>query len=336
MFFDPNRGLHVIAEAGTNHGGRLETGRDLVDIAIGAGAHSVKFQVIHPDGLYLPELPIDGGYEANEVFALRTAQVLPDDDWIRLGAYAAERGIPMTSSVFDERGIELMERIGAPYLKFASCDLDNSNLLRKGAETGLPIVISTGMASLGEIERAVTDILASGNRDLAIMHCVSQYPSKLADMNLGMITTLRSAFGLPVGLSDHTETSHAACMAAAMGVRLYEKHCTYDRSAEGFDHVYAMEPDGLAAYVSDIQAAIDAMAPATEKLRPAEVELKPRARRGLHAARDIAAGESITMDDVLVVRPAGNMAPNRISEIVGRPVRTAIRRFEAIDPAMIG
>ncbi len=332
---DPADGLHVIAEAGTNHAGRLDLGTHLVDIAREAGAHSVKFQVIHPEGLYLPELPTDGGYAANEVFAKRAAMMLSDEDWRALAAHAGERGIPMSASVFDERGIRLLEDLGAPYLKFASCDLNNSRLLRTGAETGLPVILSTGMATLGEIERAVTDVLATGNRDVWLMHCVSAYPATLDQMNLGMIETLRRAFGLPVGLSDHTETAHAATMAVALGARFFEKHCTYDRSADGFDHAYAMEPGGLAAYVADVEAAVAAMTGGGAKLRAAEVELKPRARRGVHAARDLAAGETITEADLVVVRPEGPFAPNDVPLLIGATVRSPIRRYEAIDPGRI-
>lgn len=332
---DPRHGLHVIAEAGTNHAGRLDLGTRLVDIAREAGAHSVKFQIIHPDGLYLPELPTEGGYAANEVFEKRTAMMLPDADWRRLAEHAAERGIPMSASVFDERGIQLLEELDAPYLKFASCDLNNSRLLRRGAETGRTIVLSTGMASLGEIERAVTDVLATGNRDVWLMHCVSAYPATLGQMNLGMIATLAAAFGLPIGLSDHTETSHAATMAVALGARFFEKHCTYDRAADGFDHAYAMEPGGLAAYIDDITAAVGAMTRDDSKLRAAEIQLKPRARRGVHAAHDLPVGHRITEADLVVVRPEGPYAPNDLPQLIGTEIRTPVRRFETIRPDMI-
>jgi N,N'-diacetyllegionaminate synthase len=327
--------LHVIAEAGTNHAGRLELGRRLVDIAVDAGADSVKFQVIHPEGLYLEDLPVDGGYQANEVFRKRRSMMLSDDDWRRVADHARERGIPMSASVFDRRGIDLLVSLDAPYLKFASCDLNNSRLLKQGAETGRRVIISTGMATLGEIERAVSDVLSTGNRDLWLMHCVSAYPATLAQMNLNMITTLQAAFGLPVGLSDHTESSLAGVMAVALGARFFEKHCTHDRTADGFDHAYAMEPAGLAAYIRDLRDADAAMRRDDSKLRTAEIELKPRARRGIHAARDLAPGERITEADLLVVRPEGPYAPNDLPLVVGARVRTPIRRHESIAPEAI-
>ncbi|MEM1331318.1 MAG: N-acetylneuraminate synthase family protein [Planctomycetota bacterium] len=328
--FDPSRGVHVIAEAGTNHAGRLDLGRTLVDIAARARAHSVKFQLIYPEGLYLPELPTEHGYAPNEVFERRAAMMLPDEDWERLAEYAGEKGIPFASSVFDERGIAMMDRLDAAYLKFASCDLNNSRLLKTGADTGRPIILSTGMATLGEIERAVSDVLATGNANIAVLHCVSMYPAPLAEMNLGMIATLRSAFGLPVGLSDHTEDSRAAVMAVALGARLFEKHCTYSRQADGFDHAYAMEPEMLQEYVADVQAAARAMEPARTKLRGGEQQLKPRARRGVHAARDIAEGETITQEHLTVVRPEGPLVPNDVELIIGRRASRPVRRFEAL------
>lgn len=332
---DADAGIHVIAEAGTNHAGRYELGTRLVDIAVDAGAHSVKFQVIYPEGLYLPELPSDAGYQRNEVFDKRASMMLSDDDYKRLADYCASHNIPMSASVFDIRGIKLLDSLDAPYIKFASCDLNNSRLLRAGAETGRTLVVSTGMATLGEIERAVTDLTAAGAKDVWLLHCVSMYPASLADMNLGMLTTLRSAFGLPVGLSDHTESSHAACMAVALGARLFEKHCTYDRSADGFDHAYAMEPDGLTAYIRDIKDAVAAVAPPKAKLRDGESAIKPRARRGLHAAREIAPGELIREEDILVVRPEGKFAPNDVEIVVGARSTRPIKRYESIAPEML-
>ncbi len=328
-------GFHVIAEAGTNHAGQIDLGKRLIDIARDAHAHSVKFQIIYPEGLYLPETPTKGGYARNEVFDKRASMMLSDDDYRALADYAREHHIPMSASVFDERGVRLLESIDAPYLKFASCDLNNSRLLKIGAETGRPLVVSTGMATLGEIERALTDLTGAGAEDIWLLHCVSMYPAPLREMNLGMITALSSAFGMPVGLSDHTETSHAATMAVALGARLFEKHHTYDRAADGFDHAYAMEPGMLKGYVRDIGDAISALKPAPLKLRESESLLKPRARRGIHAARDIQPGDIITETDLVVVRPEGPMSPNELPIVIGAKATRAIRRFESVEPGML-
>lgn len=329
--------LHVIAEAGTNHGGRLDTARRLVGIAREAGAQSVKFQIIYPEGLYLPEFLDAPGeargaasYRANEVFAKRAAMMLRDEDYAALAREARELGLPMSASVFDERGVKLLDRLDAPYIKFASCDLNNPRLLRAGAATGRRVIISTGMSTLGEIERAVCDLTSQGPIDLVIMHCVSVYPARFEQMNLGFIGTLRAAFGFPVGLSDHTEDSRAAVAAAAMGVRWFEKHFTYDRSAEGFDHAYAMEPAGLAAYIGDVRACVAATTPRRDKLADAERSVKVRARRSIYAARDIAPGETLTEADLLVVRPEGPLAPGDLPGLVGKTASRGLRRFEPL------
>jgi len=328
--------LHFIAEAGTNHGGKLSLARDLAEIAANARADSVKFQLIYPEGLYLPELRTEtGAYETSEVFEKRRAMMLTDDQWRELAAACRDLAIPMSASVFDERGVRLLDQLDAPYLKFASCDLNNSELLRAGAATGRKLIVSTGMSTLGEIERAVLDLVAAGASDIVLLHCVSAYPAATRDMNLSMIPTLASAFGFPVGLSDHTESGAAASAAVALGATWFEKHFTYDRSADGFDHAYAMEPQGLASYIDEVRSVAQALAPSPKKLRPAEEAVPPRARRGLWVARDLPAGQTITRDDVVVVRPAGPMAPNSAADLIGRTTTRPLARYEPWTPEAV-
>ncbi len=325
-----NDTLHIIAEAGTNHNADPATARELIDVAIAAGADSVKFQVIYPEGLYLPRTLEDGVYKDNEVFEIRRAGMLSDDDYSELATFCREKEIPMSASVFDRRGLDLLDEIDAPYIKLASSDLNNSDLLKAAAERGRKMIISTGMASLGEVERAVKDILSTGNRDLVLMHCVSAYPCPAADTNLGFIKTLDAAFGFPLGYSDHTQSSVAGAIAVSMGVTWLEKHFTLDCNAEGFDHIYAMEPEPLKSYIADMRSAAAACCRPHEKVRGTEATVKPRARRGLYAARDIASGETLTQDDILIVRPEGPLLPNQAELILGRTVRADIRQYEAL------
>jgi sialic acid synthase SpsE len=186
------------------------------------------------------------------------------------------------------------------------------------------------MATLAEIERAVTDVLATGNHNVVLMHCVSIYPCPLEEMNLSFIGTLKSEFGLPVGLSDHTESDLAAAIAVGMGVEWIEKHFTYDRSAAGFDHSYAMEPEALANFVHAVHASEAAVAPRAEKLAATEAEVKTRARRSVYAARDIAAGETLAETDLLVVRPEGPLAPNEAADVVGRQTARPLGQFQPL------
>jgi sialic acid synthase SpsE len=311
---------HVIAEAGTNHNGSVATGRALVDAAVAGGADSVKFQMIFPEGLYLP---------GTEVFERRRRGALRPDDYRALAGHCRERGIAFSASVFDRAGIALLDELDAPYIKFASCDLNNSALLRAGAETGRRLIISTGMSTLEEVARALRDVLATGNRDVVLMHCVSVYPCPTALMNLPFLDEL-STLGQPIGLSDHTEQSLAAAIAVAKDAGWIEKHLTLDRSAPGFDHAYAMEPGAFAAYVADVRAASEACRTPPQKLSPAEITVKQRARRGLYAARDLPPGHTIGAADVLVVRPESTLAPNDLPAVVGRAAARPIRRHEPL------
>ena len=322
--------IHIIGEAGTNHNSDFGMAKALVDVAAGAGADSVKFQMIYPDGLYLPRLFQDGQYVSNEVFQKRLEGVLSDDDYRALAAYSKEKGLEFSASVFDRRGIALLDELDASYIKIASCDLNNSRLLMEAAERGRRLIVSTGMASLGEIERAVSDVVATGNTDIVLMHCVSVYPCPTERMNLSFLEVLKCAFGFPVGLSDHTENSLSGAIAVAMGAEWIEKHFTLDRGSEGFDHAYAMEPVDLTQFMRDMRLAAEACRRQSMKVRSEEASVKSRARRGLHAARDIQEGEVLKEMDVLVVRPEGPLNPNDLALILGRTAKCLIHQYEPL------
>ena len=199
--------IHLIGEAGTNHNGSHEMARQLVEVAVEAKADSIKFQIIYPEGLYLPKLYQDGVYQDNEVFSIRAANKLTDGEYRELAAYCAERGIPFTASVFDRHGLDLLDELDVPYIKTASCDLNNSPFLMEAAERGRRMIISTGMATLGEIDRAVSDIVSKGNDNIVLLHCVSIYPAPVERMNLGFIRTLHQAYYSSQPRSVHSRPS---------------------------------------------------------------------------------------------------------------------------------
>jgi len=322
--------IHIIAEAGTNHNGKLETAKALADAAKQAGADSVKYQLIYPEGLYLPKFYKDGSYTENDVFKKRAAGMLSDKDYHELAAYCKDIGVPFTASLFDLRGLDLLESLDVPYFKTASCDLNNIPLLVKVAERGRKMVISTGMARLAEIENAVSAVFSTGNTNVVLMHCVSVYPATLSIMNLAFIDTLRYAFGVPVGLSDHTENSLAAAVGVSKGVTWIEKHFTLDRKSPGFDHAYAMEPSLLKQYISDVRDCESACRSQLKKIQDPEAQVKSRARRGLYAARDIGAGEMLEMEDILIVRPEGPLVPADVIQVIGRVAERAIHQYEPL------
>lgn len=325
-----NENLHIIAEAGTNHNGSRETAKKLIDVAVKSHADSVKFQAIFPDGLYLPKLYKDGKTIDNDDYLKRMQNMLDAEDFIYLSEYANKKGIQFSASIFDRKGINLLTKLDAPYYKIASCDLNNRPFLREVAEIGKCIVLSTGMATISEIEKAVNEIFQTGNKNIVLMHCVSIYPSSLEQMNLSFIDVLIKYFGLPVGLSDHTEGYIAAAIAISKGATWIEKHFTLNRKQEGFDHNYAMEPDSFLKFVSNCKASKKACEIRIPKLQEEELSVKNRARRGVYASKDIEAGEFIKMSDILVVRPEASLDPNDVRKIISLKVVKKIHKYEPI------
>lgn len=324
--------IHVIAEAGNNHNGDVATGKALIDVARNAGADSVKFQMIIPEGLYVPELVTSAGREPNPIIATRRKSMLTAAQYTELRDHCRAAGIQFSASVFDREGLDLLAKLDAPYIKIASTDLNNVRLLRQAAALGRRLVVSTGLSTLQDVERAVATIAAAGNPPLVLLHCVSVYPAATRLMNLAFIDTLRDAFGVEVGLSDHTESDVVAAAAVAKGVTWIEKHFTLDRTQEGFDHGYAMEPDAFATYVRSIRDVEAALQPREHKLSEPEMNVQARARRGIYYARDVKAGETLGPDDVTVVRPPSAFGAEAIDAVVGRTITRDRSRFEPVAP----
>lgn len=327
--------IHIIAEAGTNNNGSLQKAKNLADIAKRAGADSVKFQIIYPWGLYLPGEYEYGKYDIKKVIEIREKGVLKDEEYAELNRYCNSIQIPFTSSVFDERGLELMLSFNPPYIKLASCDINNVRFLRKVAKCGKTIVISTGMSEMREIEIGINALTQAGAKDIVIMHCVSNYPAYLHQSNITYIKVLKEKFGLPVGFSDHTGDSIAACMALCMGATWFEKHFTEDKTQEGLDHAYAQEEEEFTRYVKDIHDAQKALVLREDKVSEDEKYTKKRARRSLYAAKDLPAGHVLTDEDVLVVRPENIMPAEAIDIIIGKPLKKAISIHQAFDQSYL-
>lgn len=322
--------IHVIAEAGTNHNGDLNKAKKLVDIAKRSGADSVKFQIIYPWGLYLPGNYEYGHYDIKDVIRIREEGMLEDEEYVDLAAYCRASGVAMSASVFDQRGLNLLLKFDPPYIKTASCDLNNLRFLRQIAETGKKMVVSTGMSSMADIEKALKELEKSGANDLVLLHCVSVYPAGLAQTNLLFIDALRENFGYQVGFSDHTGDSLAACMALARGATWFEKHYTEDRQQSGFDHAYAMEEVSLGHYVTDLREAQQALVGRNVKLSEAELYTRKRARRSIYAARDLQAGECLEDDDVLIVRPEGQLDADQIDLVIGARLIRDVKQYQAL------
>lgn len=323
--------MEIIGEAGSNHNGDVETAIRLVEAAKIAGVASVKFQFIFADNLYVPEFHENGQYLTNKAHSQRAGEQLNESEWAQVWQAAAKIGLPISASVFCERGLELLVGLGAPYVKIASTDLTNFELIEKAAKRFPRVIISTGMSTFGEIEEAVLRLnTCAPTANFDLMHCVSLYPCPLEKSNPRRVHLLREAFSKKIGYSDHTQGVYSALLALANGATFFEKHFTLDRAQAGFDHANALEPKELESYVNTLESARQALDETPWRISPEEEETRLRARRGVYAARTLHPGEVLTESDILYVRP-GNGTRLTPSDLVGHTVTNLIERFAAIE-----
>lgn len=320
---------YVIAEAGANHNRDIAVARELIDVAADAGADAVKFQVYSGKALYSSKTP---RFRYLEGVSDKPAQELLEDvalprEWITdLAGHARAQNIEFFATPFDSEAVRELYEAGVPAMKIASFELVDLELIAAAAETGLPLIISCGMASYGEIDEALDAAASAGAGGVALLRCASLYPSPPEIMNLRAMSTMRAAFGVPVGLSDHTTGIAVALGARGIGSELLEKHFTLDRSMSGPDHPFAIEPDELRALVAGIRA-IELALGSGRLEGPSELEAQEMyrlARRSLIAARDIPAGTVITREHLVVKRPGYGIAPRDIDRVLGRVARVDI------------
>lgn len=320
----------VIAEAGSNHDGSVARALNLIDIGRAAGASSVKFQFIYPDELYLPAFRDGDELRPNPAHTQRTTEQLTAQQWQEVWRYGEQVGVALSASVFCERGLDLLAELGADYVKIASTDLTNLDLIDLAAARFDRVIVSTGMATLAEVSATVAMVQdRHPSVALELLHCVSSYPCPVEDANPARVRLLRDAFGVRVGYSDHTEGGLSAILALAQGAELFEKHFTDDRTRPGFDHASAMEPDQLRGYVDDLRQAATSLTGNPNRNAPQEVETRIRARRGVYAARDLTAGHVLTRDDLLHVRPSTHQH-TLPSHLIGRPLASDVREYDAL------
>lgn len=319
-----------IAEAGVNHNGSLELAHRLIDVAADAGADAVKFQAFDPDRLAAPAAPQaayqrhNTGIAEPQVEMLRRL-ALPQDAWGPLRDHAAARDLLFLATPFDEVSADLLYGLGVPGFKVASGEVTNLPFLACLAGRGLPVLLSTGMSTLPEVAEAVRTVREHGNPPLALLHCVTNYPAEPADCNLNAMGTMRSAFGVPVGWSDHTEGIEISLAAVALGAELLEKHFTLDRSMAGPDHRASLAPPELAALVKAARRVSAARGDGRKVPAASELLLAAVGRRSLHAARDLAPGHILVPADVVALRPGSGLPPSALGRLVGRRVATRVR-----------
>ncbi len=323
----PDAEPFFIAEMSGNHNASLDRALEIVDAAAEAGAHAVKLQTYTADTITLKsDAPPFRIPASNPLWPDRTLWELYDEahtpwEWHEaIFARAAERGIECFSSPFDPTAVDLLESLGAPAYKVASFELVDLPLIRRMAETGKPIVVSTGMASVMEIAAATDAVRSTGNDQLIVLGCTSEYPAEPSSANLRSLPTLAATFGTLVGLSDHTPGIGVAVASVAFGACFIEKHMTLRRADGGVDSAFSLEPEEVAALVRESKAAWEALGSASIGTKAVEQANKPF-RRSLYVSADVKAGDRVSAANVRSVRPAGGLAPDAFALVEGREFR---------------
>jgi N,N'-diacetyllegionaminate synthase len=327
--------VFVIAEAGVNHNGSLELAVELVGAAARSGADAVKFQTFRADLLASAAAPKAAyqrettGARGGQLEMLRSLE-LSAADHHALVRHCAQCSIEFLSSPFDEPSVELLVELGLRRLKVPSGELTDVPLLRRVAALGLPLIVSTGMASLGEVDSALATLEAAGcpRARVTVLHCTTEYPTPPQDVNLRAMVTMRDALGVAVGYSDHTAGSAVPIAAAALGASVIEKHLTLDRELPGPDHRASLEPADFAAMVRAIREIDAALGDGVKQPTPGERENAVAARKSIVAAQAIAAGERLSAENLAAKRPGTGMSPLYWDDVVGR---VASRAYAAGD-----
>ena len=324
--------VFIVAEAGVNHNGSMDTAHRLIDTAAESQVDAVKFQAFVTEEVISPATPKadyqvqttgkdDGQFEMAKALELSAAQQA------ELKEHCERSGLLYLCTPYDMPSVDALDAMDVAAFKIASTDVTNTPLLGHIADKGRPVILSTGWSTLGEIEAAVT-VLRDGGLDgkIAILQCTSEYPAPVEDANLRAIKTLEVAFGCPVGFSDHTEGIGAAPWAIAAGACLLEKHFTLDRNMEGPDHRASLEPEELSQLVTLVRQVEAALGTGVKRIMPSEAPNKPRMQKSLVTRRAIPVGTRIEADDLTCKRPGTGLPPSWLDRVVGQP---AARDLEA-------
>lgn len=333
--------VFIIAEAGVNHNGDLTMARRLVEAAAEAGADAVKFQTFTLDSIVASAAPMadyqkantgNGGSQKDMLANLE----LPLEAFSALAEHASSLEIEFMSTAFDPISLDHLLGLGVHRLKIPSGEITNPELVKAIGRSGLPVIMSTGMANLGEIERALGWLSESGAADISLLHCVSDYPADPSDANLAAMDTLRVAFGHPVGWSDHTLGDTVTVAAVARGATIVEKHFTLDTNLPGPDHKASLDPSELKRMVDNIRVTEAAIGNGRKEPTEAERKVALVARRSIAARSDISEGAEIKADDLTFLRPGDGIPPSYMDVLIGRRALRAIPAGALLKLADIG
>jgi N,N'-diacetyllegionaminate synthase len=326
----------VIAEAGVNHNGSLELALELVDAAKDCGADAVKFQTFKADTL-VTKHAAKAAYQqqatsdSDSQYAMLKALELSDNDFARLHAHCQNRGIEFLSSAFDVDSAAFLDSLGMRVFKVPSGEVTNLPLLACIGGFGKPVILSTGMCYLADVEVALRQLEAAGAGEVTVLHCVTEYPAPYAQINLSAMHTLAAAFGVKVGYSDHTAGIEIPIAAVAMGAGVIEKHFTLDTRLPGPDHAASLAPDDFQRMVTAIRHVESARGDGRKRPAPCEWSNLEVVRKSITAQRRIPEGEVITFDHLALKRPGSGLSPSLLDTVIGRRAARTIAVDELLD-----
>jgi len=328
----PSNGVFFIAEMSGNHNQSLDRALQMVDAAANAGANAIKLQTYTADSMTMdidaPEFIIENPnspWYGRNLYSLYKEGATPFEWHHAIFTRARERGIICFSAPFDDPSVDFLESLNAPMYKIASFEIVDLPLIRRCAQTGKPLIISTGMASPEEISDAVAAARSVGCRELYLLKCTSAYPAPYAEANLLSIRSIMRRYGCPVGLSDHTMGTRAAVVAVALGARVIEKHFTLSRAEGGIDSTFSMEPSEFQLMVKECREAFECLG--THEIGPSPSELPGlKRRRSLYVSEDLPAGTTLTINNLRRIRPGNGLKPKFLGCVLGRKVRVDVVR----------
>ncbi len=327
--------VYIIAEAGVNHNGNKELAYKLVDAAKKAGVDCIKFQTFKAENLVShtaakADYQKDTTGEGSQIDMLKKLE-LSYDDFVDLKKYCDQEGICFLSTPFDFESINFLNGLDMPFWKIPSGEITNFPYLVALAKTKKPVVMSTGMCRMNEIEEAMRVLKDNGTPSIKLLHCNTEYPTPFEDVNLNSMKTMADAFGVEVGYSDHTKGIEVPVAAVALGATIIEKHFTLDRNMEGPDHKASLEPDELAQMVSSIRHIEKALGSADKKPSPSEMKNIEVARKSIVASTHISAGDVFTENNLTVKRPGSGISPMRWNEVLGQKAARDYEEDELIE-----
>ena len=322
---------YIIAEIGANHNGEMDLAIKMIDAAKSCGCDAVKFQSWTPDSLIAKE-EYDRNQEYNDspkkhfgsLKEMVEKYYLRPEQHSELKNYCDKIGIEFCSTPFSEDEADLLEELGVNFYKVASMDINNPRLLKHVAEKNKPIILSTGMSTLAEIENAIKTIESEGNHQIILLHCVAIYPPAYEDINLNNIPMLRQTFGYPIGFSDHSVGVSIPLASVALGSCVIEKHFTFDKNMPGWDHEVSANPEDMKVIVEESRNIAKALGTYRRVVNQAEEEKKLKFRRSVVVNRDLKKGLSLTAEDLVFKRPGTGIRPDEVNYVIGRTLKKDI------------